>query len=307
MTPSSRLRSTVPYVVVAYAVIATGAVFLLISSFSEKHSLHEWLGLLFSETGMVLMAVGGAHIIYDKLLREETEERLLDLVRPAVLGKGLRIIDTERRYSKVYQRWTTETDLKDMFIIGRSVLHRMEQWANKDFHRPIESMIVKKLERAGAVTILFLDPRTPILDQLVSEEGRGSTMRADLIRSFEICAKLASHIRKQDSRKSLPGNLKVAVYRKNPTFAYHKQGEQMLIGFYPLKMKGDKSPVYEAIGDEVRASFEEHFWRLDKDGETTILIDYDRARGSRVFDADTIEELRTFVERSQSRIPTAMV
>lgn len=280
------------YAVVVYAAIATGAVFLLVSSSFEKQSFDQWLGLLFSEIGMVLLAVGAAHIIYDKLLREETEEKSLARLHAASLGNGLRLVDTERTRSSVYLRWVIEPELKEISIIGRSVLHRMDTWAKEIFNRPIEEIIVKKLERDWVCTILFLDPRMPILDQLIAEEGEGSTMRRDLVNSLQICKRIDSLIMsRRNPYRSLKGQLRIAVYKKNSTFAYHKQGDQILIGFYPLKMKGDHSPVYEAIGSHIGAPFEGHFLRLDKDGETTTLIEYDGSKKSRVFNIDKIDEL----------------
>lgn len=272
--------SRVPYALAAYAAISTGAIFLLLSSLMTKHSLPERLELVSGEIGMVLMAVGGAHLIYDKLLREETEDRSLDRLQRVVLGNGLRLVDIERTRSHVYQLWVINDSIKDVSIIGRSVLHRMNTWAQKTFHQPIDKIILDKLKGGGELTILFLDPSTPIINQLVSEEGPTSTMFVDLRKSLEICANLAGILRNRAVHQNhSSGHLKIAVYKDNSTFAYHRQGSQVLIGFYPLNSKGERSPVYEAIGTGISEPFDKHFEKLVQQG-TTTLIDYKEGRAA---------------------------
>jgi hypothetical protein len=168
----------------------------------------------------------------------------------------------------------------------------MDTWAKDTFHRPIEKIILDKLKRGGKLTILFLDPRMQIIAQLVSEEGQTSTMLQDLRTSLGICARLAVHLQNRaGSNDHSNGSLKIAVYKKNSTFAYHKQGNQMLIGFYPLNSKGEKSPVYEAIGEGIWGPFDEHFATLIADHETTKLIDYKEGRVKNHIDTATIDEL----------------
>ncbi len=306
MAPSSKSRRSRNYAVVAYAATVTGALFLVMSSVTAKHSPVEWLDLLSSEIGMALVAIGGAHIIYDKLLREESEERLLAGLHTAALWNGLRLVDTERTHSGIYQRWAIEPELKEISIIGRSVLHRMNAWANEIFHKPIEAVILGKVQRGARFIILFLDPRMPIIEQLMAEEGHNSTMRADLTKSLEICADLAFLIKRQmGSPKHLKGSIRIAVCKKNPTFAFHKQGDQILIGFYPLNMKGNKSPVYEAVGKDIADSFENHFWLLDRDSETTTLISYDGEKGPTILNTDRIAELLNLLKGSSSSVAEA--
>jgi hypothetical protein len=169
----------------------------------------------------------------------------------------------------------------------------MDTWATETFKQPIEKIILKKLDGGGKLTILFLDPSMPIMAQLVSEEGKANTLYRDLRTSLEICNKLAVLLQNRaGSHNHSGGLLKIAVFKKNPTFAYHKQGNQTLIGFYPLKMKGEKSPVYEAIGEDIGTPFDDHFTRLLMDGETTTLIDYDGGRKKAlVVETDAINAL----------------
>ncbi len=168
MTRSSRPH----YALVAYAATSNGAFFLVVSFLISKHSPLERFESILSELGMVFLAVGMAHIIFDKLLREEVEDRFSARLQRVVLGSGLRLVDTERTQSHVYQLWVVNSAIKEISIIGRSVLHRMDSWAQETFHRPIEKIILDKLKDGGKLTILFLDPSMPIIAQLVSEEGQ---------------------------------------------------------------------------------------------------------------------------------------
>ncbi len=117
-------------------------------------------------------------------------------------------------------------------------------------------------------------------------------MLKDLRKSLEICARLAILLQNRaGSHNHSNGSLKIAVYKKNPTFAYHKQGNQALIGFYPLQIKGDRSPVYEVIGKGIGTPFDNHFTRLVTDHETTTLIDYEEGKVVKVINAGAINSL----------------
>jgi hypothetical protein len=124
--------------------------------------------------------------------------------------------------------------------------------------QPIELVMLHKLRQGSEIRILFLDPRSNLISRLAAEEGqtRGS-MLADLATSLGICHRLYKELEKS----SMPPNarLHIKIYDEMPYFAYHRDGDEVIVGFYFTSALGSTSGAFEVIDPEPRRLFEGHF------------------------------------------------
>jgi len=81
------------------------------------------------------------------------------------------------------------------------------------------------------------------------------------------------------------------VYDRVPYFAYHKQDEQIIVGFYFLSDKGYTSAAYELIDEQTKQAFGDHFVRIMSEAASSTLVEFDGARGRPRFDEALFREL----------------
>ncbi|HEU5470539.1 MAG TPA: hypothetical protein VFV67_07785 [Actinophytocola sp.] len=83
-------------------------------------------------------------------------------------------------------------------------------------------------------------------------------MLADLAISLGICQRLYDLIR---AAPPLPptAQLDIRVYDEVPHFAYHREDDDVIVGFYFLSALGSASAAFEVLDPQTKAFFEGHF------------------------------------------------
>jgi hypothetical protein len=108
------------------------------------------------------------------------------------------------------------------------------------------------------------------------------------------------HIYRIDQKPSPPqpgtghaqgSHLAVQVFDRVPYFAYHKQDDQTIIGFYFSSDRGDTSPAYELIDGQTKGVFAAQFNRIMADVAQNTLVEFDGATGRPSFDDHLFVEL----------------
>jgi hypothetical protein len=306
---------------VAYGLTFTGLSLVMLSVLgSEVWEWPVWVTGFVRDVGLLLAAVMAGTILHERLIRDETlsivvteldrklSEQIPKTTDIARLGaeevhrifterpprmKGIRFLHDRRRNYSAYYSWVNEQNPQDLFFAGRSVLHRIDaDIKTRAAGASAEEVILRKLKEGSRISIAFLDPRIDILDRLAREEGqKPEAMLGDIATSIEICRRLFRLL--QENYADLqPGSfLAIRVFDRVPYFAYHKQDEQMIIGFYFSSDRGDTSAAYELVDTETQRIFGEHFARIMSQAAQNTLVEFDGARGRPSFDNRLFEEL----------------
>src|SRR5262249_65442 len=104
---------------------------------------------------------------------------------------GIRLLHDVRRNFSGYYSWVTEQKAQDLFFAGRSVLHRIDADIRARTGGSAEEILLRRLKENSKIRILFLDPRTDILNRLAKEEGQTlQAMLGDIATSIGICRRL---------------------------------------------------------------------------------------------------------------------
>ena len=308
---------------VAYCLFFTGLVIVLISVMcAEMWHWPEWIVHFIRDVGLLLSAVMAGTILHEKLLRDEMferVERVLDAKLETKIPKlsdmasqtanvvhtllcerpphmtGIRLLDEVRRDFSGYYRWVNERKPQELFFAGRSVLHRIDadiKGRIKD--SCAEEILFRRLKEGSKIRILFLDPRTSILDRLAKEEGQTPrSMLGDIRKSMAICHRLFQRLATED----LPAGaqLSIRIYDQIPYFAYHKQDAETIVGFYFRSAVGHSSGAYELIDEETKHAFGGHFDGIMAGATDGSLLEFDGARGEPYFSESLFENLEQFL------------
>jgi hypothetical protein len=310
--------------IVVYGLVFTGFVFLLLSIIGTDHHWPIWGVAFLRDLGLLLSAVMGGTLVHEQWLRRETEMRIIDEVEAKLEDKipslqvmaeaaagavhdrfckeppgmtGLRLLRDVRRNSPEYYSWTTEREPQTMFFAGRSILHRIDADIRVNTGGSVEEVLLRRLTENSKITILFLDPRVDILKRLAAEEGEAlDSMLGNIAISLGICKRLAERLKK--THRDLPpgAHLSIRIYDHIPYFAYHKQNNQVIIGFYFLSIEGSLSASYEVVDEKTKKIFEEHFLKIRADATSRTLVDLEGARGIYKFNDGLFDELCSFLK-----------
>src|SRR5205814_4758564 len=151
-------------------------------SLSLLASLYGWAKIV-SDIGLAIMIAGIASTFHETVIRRlEGEEvaltvanKVKESLREAPLSaSGIRLVSPIRKGYAGYYQWAISNHNQDLFFAGRSVLHRIDA----DFRSPsrllgnAEERIAKRLSEGCSVRILFLDPRSDLIERLSLEEGQ---------------------------------------------------------------------------------------------------------------------------------------
>lgn len=151
------------------------------------------------------------------------------------------------------------------------------------------------------ITILFLDPRADMLERLAREEGESTaTLLSNIAISMGICHRLTTRLRRDHLHIPAGGRLTIRLYDHIPYFAYHRQNNRVIVGFYFLTAEGSSSAAYEVIDEKTKRVFEDHFLRIRADATEGTLVDFQGAKGIYDFNADLFNHLRSFLETKLS-------
>jgi hypothetical protein len=310
--------------VLTYGVVLTGLFLIGLSIIGREKKWADWIVAIFQEVGIVIAAATGATLLHEKVLRDETEKRVLSEVDAMLESKvpkvaeianttsdavherlckeppqmtGLRLLHNIRRNSSDYYRWTIERRPQSLFFAGRSILHRIDADVRLKTGGSAEDVLFRCLTEGSRITILFLDPRTAILERLADEEGEPpDSMLGNIAISLGISQRLADRLTTEFPNLPAGAHLTVRIYDRIPYFAYHKQDEQLIVGFYFLSIEGSSSPAYEVVDDKTKKTLEQHFGKIRAESKANILIDFDGARGGFVFNEKLFGDLRLFLK-----------
>jgi hypothetical protein len=311
----------------AYGTFFTGIALILLSALGgEIWHWPAWTTNFVRDLGLLLAVVTAATIFHEKLLRDEMvssfnrelDEKLqrvpLDAAkevhrlfceRPPLMT-GLRKLSDRRRNFGGYYDWINEQRPQDLFFAGRSVLHRMDAdirarttGITAQNGATAADILLRRLREGSKIHILFLDPRTNLLARLADEEGQTpAEMLGDIKTSLQICCTLADLLNNHWSELPTGAELSIRVYDCVPYFAYHKQDNEVIVGFYFDSSRGSTSAAYELIDVETKETFQGHFIRIRREAATSAIVEFDGARGKPNFRKRLVEELLKSIEVS---------
>ncbi|KAF5430828.1 hypothetical protein C5S39_07015 [Candidatus Methanophagaceae archaeon] len=242
------------------ALIPTGAVFVLLDVNDSSGQLISKIGLAFIVAGVISAFREIAILrLESKELGDYIVKKIYDLFIDFPLGtSGIRLVAHTRRRFDGFSTWYLARCPQKLFFAGRSVLHRIDG-DFRDLHiGSAEEVIARRLEEGASITILSLDPRSDIIDRLAREENQNAEqMRSDLATSIGICKRLYDHI--TGTNFGPHAELHIRVYDEVPYFAYHREDDKVIVGFYFAPTLGWFSPAFEILDNRTRDFFERHF------------------------------------------------
>jgi hypothetical protein len=244
----------------ALFLIPCGAVLVLIAGAGKPGSLVTGLGLSLIVAGivaafreLVIVQFEGGEMANQ--VATQLQDRLFQTDDP-----GIRQIKDVRRGYEGYYRWVISTHKCELFFAGRSVLHRIQEDLNKRRLHSVEQVLLDKLQESSTIHILFLDPRSDLIPRLSHEEGQTEKeMLSDLAKSLGICRRLHKLIEQSPHPLPPDAELHIRVYDEVPHFAYHRQDDDVIIGFYFLRALGSASAAFEVTDATTKKFFGSHF------------------------------------------------
>jgi hypothetical protein len=156
-----------------YGIILTGFFLIGLSIIGMDEKWPIWLTAFIRDTGLLLAAATGATLLYEKVLRDEAEKRVIEKLGEMLEAKipklneivkttALRRLCDVRRNSEDYSRWIREGQAQTLFFAGRSILHRIDADVQRRRGETAEEVLFRCLTKGSTITILFLDPRIDI-------------------------------------------------------------------------------------------------------------------------------------------------
>lgn len=303
----------------AYGLFFTGLSLLLVSVISGLLHWPEIITVFIRDLGLLLSAVMAGTILHEKLLRDDMvrliEEELDQKLKASIPEieesavrtakevhrlfsehpprmTGIRLLYDVRRNFPGYYGWMNEQKPQELFFAGRSVLHRIDADIRARATSCAEDILLRRLREGAKIRVLFLDPRIDILKRLADEEGQTlEAMLGDIATSIGICKRLFDLLQKNYASLGPESDITIRVYDRVPYFAYHRQDDQVIVGFYFLSSKGSSSAAYEVIDEETRQVFGDHFVRIFSEAAHNTLVEFDGARGRPRFDQVLFDQL----------------
>ncbi|MEW5767333.1 MAG: hypothetical protein AB1797_06855 [bacterium] len=156
--------------------------------------------------------------------------------------------------------------------------------------------------KAGSTfRILFLNPMWDLIEQIATQEGRGSAkeLYLDLRTTCSIVKKLWDKLSRQN--QLIDGSIEIRVYQEISQYAYHYVKDlptgdiEMLVGFYFAELLGWQSALFEVQNEGIQKSFEDHFAVLFRRARQ-ILIYPSGGGGAQNFDNYFYQQILTYLE-----------
>jgi hypothetical protein len=281
-------------------------------SLSLLSSLYEWVKLI-SDVGLAIMIAGIASTFHEAVIRrlegEETAaavaEKVQESLREAPLSaSGIRLVSPIRKGYAGYYQWAINNQAQDLFFAGRSVLHRIDA----DFRNPSRSLgtaeerIAKRLCEGCSVRILFLNPRTDLIERLSKEETQThKQLLGDITTSLGICQRLYDNIKQLNLPHST--TLSINVFDEVPYFAYHKVEEQVIVGFYFSSIVGHASAAFEVVDPQTKEFFGRHFDSIMTRANSTYIVRTNPHNGRPEINSVLMANLKEFlIEQLESEL-----
>ena len=314
----------------AYGLFFTGLFLVMVSVLgSEVWHWPLWIVTFVRDIGLLMAAVMAGNLLHEKLLRDEMiklvgeqldhklDARIPKQEESAILTAqtvhqlfkdnppemtGLRLLTEVRRNFSGYYRWVNERVPQDLFFAGRSVLHRIDADIKANTANPnssAEDVLFRRLKEGSKIKILFLDPRASILDRLAREEGQTlEAILGDIATTLGICKRFHDLLSANYKSIGPSSELAIKVYDRVPYFAYHKQDDEVIVGFYFLSSKGSSSAAYELVDNETKQVFGDNFVRIMSDPTSNTIVKFDGARGRLNFNQSLFTELRQVLAKN---------
>ena len=236
-----------------------------------------------------------------KYLEEENSSEIAEKVHEKfsqvpIMQSGIKQVAKVRRGFQGYYHWALNDDLHELFIAGRSVLHRIDADFKKRNLGSAASRLAEKIQNGADITILFFDPRSEIIERLATEEGQSlKDMLTDIKTTLSICKELQDELLKKRSINPR-GKLSIRVYDQIPYFAFHKEDEIMIVGFYFSTTKGYQSAAFEVLGKENQEFFRGHFSSIYSKSIGNTVLELNPHGGTPMMNDNLYYELMKVIE-----------
>jgi len=279
----------------ALFLIPCGAVLVLIAGAGKAGGLVNGLGLSLIVAGIV---AAFRELVIVKLEAGETADHVATRLHDKLFKNeqsGIRPISSVRRGYDGYYRWAISTQRCELFFAGRSVLHRVQADLNDRRLHSVEEVLLGKLQQSSAIRILFLDPTSDLIPRLSREEGQSKQeMLEDLATSLGICRRLHKLIT-QSPMLPPTAELHIRVYDEVPHFAYHRQDDDVVVGFYFLSSLGSASAAFQVIDADTQRFFGDHFAAIfDRASKDGCIIELTPNRATPAFNTPFTPNSATF-------------
>lgn len=279
----------------SFAMLPTGGMLVLLGGEGRTGQLVNSLGLSLIVAGIVN---GFRELAIARYEAADTAEAIATRLHeklvqsPPVLGGGLRMASPVRRGYAGYYGWAIAREPRELFFAGRSVLHRIDADFRTKGLRSAEEVLLRTLQDGSVVRILFLDPRSDLISRLAEEERQSrEAMLSDIATSLGICRRLSKLIEANSASVPTSAQLDIRVYDEVPYFAYHRDDEHVIVGFYFVTALGSASAAFEVSEPQTRGFFEGHFTSIFGRAIDRIILVKSATRHSADFNTVLFEEL----------------
>lgn len=224
------------------------------------------VGMGFIVTGILTIlfdTLGSRGVVseFDRVAAEVRREVRSGVERVRSLSSvDVEVLEPKRSELAEYNEWLEPGfGCQRVYLVGRSVMHAIARRMGDDEF--IDAVVRKLWERDVEVSIAFLDPRAPFMQQLMREEGPGGArLPENICASLEICEDLAKQLGKKPER--LKGSIKVVLYSMIPYFAFHRVDEKMILGFYYYGQLGQETSPLRIRNKDFEHSIKVHIDRI---------------------------------------------
>lgn len=265
------------------------------------------LGLSFIVTGVVSIfyTTSILHLESEEESEVISEKVLEKLQNRLPITNGIRMVSHARKGTDAYYSWVTAPGNPDLFFAGRSVLHRIDFDMKQRGRGSAEKVFAARLRAGATIRILFLDPRSCLIDRLAQESGQmKEAMLSDIANSLGICQRLYDQYL-NGHKFSSRARLEIRVYDETPYFAYHKQDDKVFIGFYFMSGLGQDSAAFETLDPETRKLFGDHFASIFS--SASRLLELIPHRTEPLMDQQLMDEMRSVLVETLGEERTAQM
>jgi hypothetical protein len=183
---------------------------------------------------------------------------------------GISELSEHREDYPVYKEIWLSEEKQEIKILGRSVMDKIHQDLNQFVKKSAVWGIKTKLLRGSKITIILLDPRSPLVRQIADGEGRLSTdILRDLKKSVKICTELYRDLLNVTfSPGSTRWALKIKFIDQIQYITYtditgpDPEKCKTIIGFY-LNQIGFKQPSFRVVDRKMKTYFDDYFKALE--------------------------------------------
>ena len=282
--------------------IAVGIILVLlkvpIHSGGSTGELLSKLGLAFMVSGVV---TAFTEIALKPFENEDANRDIADKVHQKFMDyppvtQGIQLASEVRRGYEDYYKWAINDSPQNLFFAGRSVLHRLDSDFKSRGLNSAAERLAWKLKKGSEIIILFFDPRSKIIQRLAEEEGQSlHSMLEDIRTSLKVCEELYHILTKENI--SPKAKLSIRIYDQVPYFAFHKEDERTIVGFYFSTSLGYKSSAYEILDFKNKEFFQSHFTSIYDKSKRNIICELNPQSGKPKFNQQLFNELNQEINK----------